>query len=218
MIASSDTPYGLIDPRPIAKRAPYTFFLPSAIEIAAVAKGDLVKLIFEYLHPIDEWGAERMWVRVNEVQEGNLVGLLDNHPKESTSTLKGGETIHFQRQHIISIRWASPETAPPPKKQREFWERCLVDDCVLDGSEPVEFIYREEPDMQEEGDRYPDSGWRVRGRMGDATDEEIDSRKAQYVAVGKVFNKDDSWLSFIDAPIGSRLMRDFSTNTYIEEN
>src|ERR1700752_3193141 len=100
MIGSSDTLYGLVDPRPMAKSAPYTFFLPSPVEIAAVAKGDLVKLIFEYFHPIDKWGAERMWVIVEEAQDGNLAGVLDNHPDEPTSTLKTGDAIHFQRHHI----------------------------------------------------------------------------------------------------------------------
>lgn len=39
--------YTLDDPRPIAEGAPYTFYLPSTEEIAAVGPGDLVKLLFE---------------------------------------------------------------------------------------------------------------------------------------------------------------------------
>lgn len=208
--------YTLIDPRPIAANAPYTFFLPSAAEIAAVGEGDLVQLTFEYNHEIEEWPAERMWVTVEEVEGDTLVGALGNQPFEKTSSLKIGDLIRFHRHNILSIQWDRPDFAPPPSEYREYWERCLVDQCVLDGSEPVEYIYREEPDMQDEGDEHADSGWRIRGRMGDATDEQLEARTAQYVAVGAVLNRDDSWLSLIDAPIGTRFMRDFAANIYNE--
>ncbi|WP_435259782.1 immunity protein Imm33 domain-containing protein [Thioclava sp. FR2] len=83
---------------------------------------------------------------------------------------------------------------------------------MLSGAEPVEYIYRDVP-MDSEGDEHPDSGWCIRGRAS-GTQEEYDARTASYVALGKVLNIDDSWLAFIDAPVGTRLVRDFETGEW----
>jgi hypothetical protein len=209
--------YTLVDPRPIAAESPYTFFLPSAAEIAAVGEGDIVKLIFKYSHEFEKWQVERMWVIVEEVKGDGLRGLLDNYPEEPTSPLKVDDPIEFERRHIISIDWANPKAAPTPPQLRAYREYCLVDQCVLDGEEPVEFLYREAPELSDQGNGKPDSGWRIRGRRGEATGEEMDTRTAVCVALGAVLNRDDSWIDWIDAPVGTQLMRDFETGTYIEQ-
>ena len=216
MTISESLGYVLLDPRPIAESAPYTFFLPNADELAAVASGDLAQLMFEHVPAGQEWGVERMWVKIDNSNSSELTGALASKPFEATASVHLGDPVTFERHHVIGIVWANPETAPRPSICREYWERCLVDDCVVDGTEPVEFIYREEPDMQQEGEKYPDSGWRIRGRMGDATDDDAEARAIQYIAIGRVLNADDSWLQFIDAPVGTRLMRDFYRNTYLE--
>jgi hypothetical protein len=208
--------FELDDPRPNAAEAPYTFFLPSQAEIAAVGKGDLVRLIFRYSHAIEKWSAERMWVIVDEVKEDSLVGLLDNHPDEPTSQLRADDRIEFKHHHIIDIDWAEPQAAPPAPTIRSYWERCLVDQCVLDGEAPVEFLYRDEPQPMSEGDTHPDSGWSIRGRRGQATDAEMDAREVRYVALGAVLNRDDSWIEWIDAPVGTALMHNFETGVYFE--
>ncbi len=209
--------YTLVDPRPIAAEAPYTFFLPTDAELAAVARKDLVKLMFEYDQQTEKWSAERMWVTVEKSEGENFRGVLISHPDEPTSPLHAGDEISFDPHYILAIEWNDPTLSPQAPHLRQYWERCLVDDSVLNGEEPVEYIYREEPDMTEEGDTYPDSGWRIRGRMGNATDEAVEARSFSYVAIGAVLNRDDSWLGLIDAPIGARLMRDFGTNTYVTE-
>ncbi|WP_422343219.1 immunity protein Imm33 domain-containing protein [Parasphingorhabdus sp.] len=216
-ISRNNQKYQVVDPRPIASEAPYTFFLPSPAELAAIQKGDIVKLMFEYSHQTETWDVERMWVIV-EKMDGKLEGVLDNDPDEPTSPLLAGDPIVFDRHQVIDILWDNPEQAPEPIARREYWDRCLVDDCVLDGTEPIEFIYREEANMDVKGDEYSDSGWRIRGRMGNMTDEEAEARAVQYVAIGAVLNKDNSWEKMVDAPIGTRLIRNFSTNAYEAED
>ncbi|MEQ1519239.1 MAG: DUF2185 domain-containing protein [Usitatibacteraceae bacterium] len=217
MVKSTSPGYVLLDPRPIATAVPYTFFLPNTDELAALASGDLVQLMFEHVPSGHKWGVERMWVTVNTLDAKGLTGTLVNNPLEPTASVRAGDLIRFARYNVIGVNWANPEVAPPPTVRREYWERCLVDDCVLDGTEPVEFIYREAPSMDEGGNKYPDSGWRIRGRMGDATNEEANARKPQDVSIGAVLNRDDSWLHLIDTPVGVRLMRDFQKNVYVNE-
>lgn len=206
--------WSLADPRPIAQGARYTFFLPGRQEIEAIGVGDDVKLIFDYHHPTETWGGERMWVTVTRVDGDMLFGTLASVPDEPTSPLTPGQAIEFARFHVLAIDWGHPDTAPSSPVYREYWDRCLVDASVVDGEKPVEFLYRETPDMAQDSDRFPDSGWRIRGRMDGATDE---CNAPLYVALGAVLNQDDSWLHLIDAPVGSAFMRDFEADLYRQE-
>ncbi|MDQ2091302.1 hypothetical protein [Marimonas arenosa] len=52
--------YTLRDPRPFKQESPYTFFLSKPEEIAEIARGQMVKLIFVADPPSDQDGAERM--------------------------------------------------------------------------------------------------------------------------------------------------------------
>jgi len=207
--------YVLRDPRPIAEEAPYTFFLPGPAELAAIAGGDLVKLLFEHVPPGRTYDAERMWVSVDGAHGEVLAGALANEPFETEAVVRIGDRVTFERYHILAIEWADPENAPPPLEYREYWERCLVDASVVDGRAPVEYLYREEPDMAQEGDTYPDSGWRIRGRVPETTEAETGTETPQYVALGAVLNRDDSWLHLIDAPIGAAYLRDRESDVYM---
>ena len=208
--------YTVDDPRPIADQAPYTFYLPSENELLALAPGDLVKLIFQSHPPGAEWDVERMWVTVTLVSGDRFVGTLNNEPLDMPQ-IRHRSRIHFRRHNVIDIIWADDRCiSPPPKPERRwYWERCMVDTCVTEGGVPVEYLYREVPDLQNEGDRYPDSGWRIRGDARNVLNDDLDNREAEYVALGRVLNTDDSWLSLIDEPVGSAFLRDWTTGSYI---
>jgi hypothetical protein len=195
-------------------RRPIHFLFPAPKHVGGgVRAGDLVKLVFEWELPFEKYVAERMWVRITNVEGDALEGVLDNTPTE-TGRLQPGDLVRFSPVNIVSINWADPRPLISEPSSREYWERCLVDQCVLDGIEPVEYLYREKPDMAQEGDKFPDSGWRVRGRQGAATDQDMEARKFQYVAIAAVLNRDDSWLHLIDEAIGSAFMRNFATGQY----
>ncbi|HEU0098505.1 MAG TPA: DUF2185 domain-containing protein [Allosphingosinicella sp.] len=209
--------YELDDPRPHAREGPYTFELPTAEEIAAVMPGDLVKLIFRSIPASAEWDAERMWVIVEAAEGDRLSGSLDNHPSDMPQ-LRPGARIEFRRHQIISIRWDEDrvvEPPPPPPPRRDYLERRMVDRCVTVDRIPVHYLYREAPDLGQEDDRYPDSGWRIRGDYRGLSDEEMEARESEYVALARVLNADDGWVHLIDSPPGSAFIRDWDTGQFV---
>ena len=199
----------LEDPRPLYLEAPYTFEKPSAEKLAAIAPGDIVKAIFLPTMKGTEEATERMWVAITGVNGNSLEGLLDNDPLEIPGLL-AGDPIKLKRWHVINVDFQDPaQNRRYAGRERAYWDRCLVDDCVLYEDRKVHYVYREKPNMGSEDDEYPDSGWRIRGDWRGLSDEEIDQRPASYVALGAVLNQDDSWLHLIDEPAGSAFIRDW---------
>jgi hypothetical protein len=208
LLRSQSTRYVVDDPRSVAESAPYTFFLPSENELLAIEPGDIAKVTFRGVPPSDEWDAERMWVVVTGAHGDRLVGKLDNHPSDLPQ-LTLGDTVEFKRSDVIDILWSKERvhTPPPPPPRREFWDRCMVDDCVLRGRSEVDYLYREAPDMALPDDKYPDSGWRIRGNEQSIDQDEANGLAPHYVALGNVLNQDDTWLDLIDYPAGSAFRR-----------
>lgn len=203
------------DPRENAARAPYTYFLPSENELLAIGAGDQVKIVVRSHPPSSEWDAERMWFAVTATAGDSLTGTLDNRPLDIPQLLPGA-ALQFRRSDVTDIIWADdrPTAPPPPTPRREYWDRCLVDQCVLDGDALVHFLYREEPDPETFEDEYPDSGWRIRGDYRNVDDPELDDREVAYVALGAVLNRDDRWIHLVDAPIGSSFVRSWASHTF----
>lgn len=156
-----------------------------------------------------------MWVHVTAASGENLSGLLDNQPFDIPQ-LSMGSQLEFRRSDVIDIIWdENRKNKPPPApSRREYWERCMVDDCVLRGDSPVDYLYREEPDLGEPDDKYPDSGWRIRGTEEAVAGDEENDAHPRYVAVGSVLNRDDRWVHLIDSPEGSRFMRHPGTGEF----
>jgi hypothetical protein len=154
--------------------------------------------------------------RSRPFQNDWLEGVLDSDPADMPN-LPRGTVVRLPRTHVVAIIFADADKAPPPSRQpkREYWERCLVDECILRGEAKVGYIYREKPDMAKEDDRFPDSGWRIRGDARGKSAEELDSGEIAYVAIGAVLNKDDTWLQLIDEPIGARFEKDFETGLFV---
>lgn len=203
------------DPRPIAAESPYTFFIPSEDRLAAIEPGDYVKIIIASIPAGRKYDAERLWLEVTDAPGDDMIGNLDNDPSDIPQ-LRSGDSIRFKRWHVIDYIWLdqAKEERFPVIASKQKWERCLVDRQVLDGTARIGFLYREEPDMTREGDKYPDSGWRIRADVHQLSDEEYSNPASDYIAIGKVLNKDDSWLHLIDAPVGSAYLRDPDTGEF----
>lgn len=203
------------DPRPIAADAPYTFFLPHPAEIEAMQPGDMAQFIFRQTEGETEYDAERMWVRIERIVDGHVVGTLASTPFDMP-LFSPGDPVALPITHMLAVYYADGHDAPQVEGEREYWERCFVDDCVVEGRSRADYLYREEPDMACEGDEYEDSGWRIRGTREEIAADEEAGRKAHYCALGVVLNADDKWLHLIDSPPDSHFRWDEERQAYIE--
>jgi hypothetical protein len=208
--------YVLLDPRPMARTAPYTFFLPHPGEVETLRPGDQVKLIFQSLPESTEWDSEKMWVKVTECGTVKLQGMLANRPADMPQ-LKPGAKVEFEPFHVVDlIRSERDAVSRFDDAHREYWDRCVVDDSILYGGAKVAHVRRETPRHETADAKWVDSGWHIRSTENFRTDDQQGAISESFVALGAVLNKDDSWLQLIDKPIGSSFSRDPSTGEYHE--
>ncbi|MBO3102149.1 DUF2314 domain-containing protein [Cellulomonas fengjieae] len=97
------TPWSLADAGARHAAAPDTFRVPSDAATAALAVGDRAKLVVVPRDGLEE----RLWVRVTQVGDPELEGVLRSDPVELRG-LRAGDTVRFERRHVVAITPAAP--------------------------------------------------------------------------------------------------------------
>jgi len=194
----------LVNADEIALLNKYTFYKPSREIIKLVMPGEDVKLIFKFESDDPEApGAERMWVLVDEICDGNrFKGRLNNQPRYILD-LKPDDPVEFEACHIINT-----EHDDHNNLVERYIKRCFVTKRVLNEGYKVGYLYREEPDEER------DSGWRITSNT--EPDEYMDDgANIAYVSLGAVLSKDDSFVSLLEHQTGAAFIRDESTGQFI---
>jgi len=193
----------LLDADSIAADNPYTFYKPSRDIIAQVLAGESVKLIFEFDSEDPEAPrAERMWVTVNEVlDDGRFRGQLDNEPTWIKG-LHAGHCIDFAACHIINTDHDDHNNLV-----EKYIKRCFVTRRVLYDGLPAGYLYRENPDQEN------DSGWRIMAN-DESEDYMDDPDNIFYVSLGAVLSRDDSFRELLEAPVGSTYVRNLDSGHF----
>lgn len=187
----------------IAEKCKYTFYKPSRELIKTVKPGEIVKIIFQFeSDDPDTPRAERMWVLVSEVIDGEIFkGILDNEPIY-IQDLKFGDLIEFKACHIINT-----EHDDNNNLVERYAKRCFVTKKILDETLKVGYLYRENTDEDN------DSGWRITSNT-ESEEYMNSSNNMAYVSIGVVLNNDDSFIHLLNYPEGTAFVRDHDTGEF----
>ena len=194
----------LLDAADLAARHPYTFYKSPPEAIAQIRPGEVVKLIFAFHSDNPQApAAERMWVLVDAIDaETHFTGKLDNMPGH-IQDLKAKDPIVFEARHIINTEHDDDDNLV-----NRYALLCFVTKRVLEDGMPVGFLYREEPDNED------DSGWRF--TANDESDDYMDdSANVALVSLGAVLSVDDRFVDLLDAPVGSAFGIDRATGRFV---
>ncbi|MED3539743.1 DUF2185 domain-containing protein [Bacillus toyonensis] len=170
------------------KEAPYTFYLPSPEVLEKLKVGDLVKLIFVTKdEEEDGFHGERMWVEITEMNEGGLIGKLDNEPYRLS--LKIGDEISFGVENICDTEYDDPASSD---WDFYFDTKVIVSIDVIE-KEEFNFLIKDNPTVE------GDPGWSI--LSGYESDEYVNNpENFQIISVGVILNIDDSILEFLEEP------------------
>ena len=187
----------LADAQKLADEFPYTFHKPSKDVVSQLKVENQAKLIFEFESDDPEApSAERMWVEITEVKNGVFSGYLDNEPAY-INDLKHKDPVEFRECHIID----TDLNDPVPSITDKYIKRCFVTNNILYDGQSVGYLYREEPDNDE------DSGWRF--TTGTETDKYMDdSNNLSCVSLGAVLREDDHCLTLLEREEGVAFAKD----------
>ncbi len=95
--------YTLKDVEQMRREFPRTFSIPRGELRRELQPGWLVKLVFELPEPVDNYDAERMWVKVlRSTDDGGYVGQLDNQPL-FVKGLAPGDQVPFEARHVAAL-------------------------------------------------------------------------------------------------------------------
>jgi hypothetical protein len=94
--------YTLQDCEETHREFPRSFSIPRAELRRALEPGWLVKLVFTLPEPVENYGAERMWVEVLGARDHGYTGRLDNHPK-FVKDLAHGDDVVFEARHVAAL-------------------------------------------------------------------------------------------------------------------
>jgi hypothetical protein len=194
----------LADADVLATEYKYTFYKPSPLVLKKIQVGEVVKLIFRFESEDPEApGAERMWVLVDEINDvGEFKGRLNNEPRHITD-LKLDDPVVFASCHIIATEHDDNDNLV-----EKYIKRCFVTNRVLREGKLAGYLYREEPDDEE------DSGWRI--TANDESDEYMEnSKNYSYVSLGAVLNEDESFVELLESPVGSAFVRDPESGCFV---
>jgi hypothetical protein len=194
----------LEDADAVAAANKYTFFKSPRETISLVRPGEIVKLIFLFDSEDPKAPrAERMWVLVDQIgSDGRFVGRLDNEP-QWIEDLKRGDEVTFDTRHIINTEHDSDDNIV-----ERYIKCCYVTQRILRDGARVGYLYREEPDNEN------DSGWRFTAN-DESAEYMDDSKNTAFVSVGLVLSKDDSFIDLLDAPSGAEFIRDVRTQAFV---
>ena len=136
-----------------------------------------------------------MWVEIRSHSDVAFEGLLANTPV-CIKDLNAGDPVCFEARHIIQVSIDDPV----PSQTARYEARCFVTRTVFRDGVPIGYLYREEPEYDD------DSGWRISaGTESDAYMD--DANNIMWVSLGAVLREDDSIVDLLDAPVGTAFMR-----------